>query len=395
MEGPDGSSPLPIATFLAQLDRLGKSLNIGTFVGQGSIRDVVIGHVNRAADAAGDPEDGRPRRAGHEGRRVRPQHRPLLRAGELHADRRGRRARPRRRRASVACTNRISATMRRRCSTACARRSRSASAAACRRRSATRRSSGRPTGASSVETLRLVDDGARARRRRDPRSVSLHGVEHEHRCRAAAGLGARGRPGGARSRGCAIRPRARRPRPRAMAMIRDERGGGDPKNVQFASCGFDPSLDGKTLADLTARSRARAEHRERRRSRHLDRRAGRLPGRLPRHERRRPRAHPPLSGDDDRVRRRGPDLRSRLSPPAQLRNLRAGARRLRAREEGPDPGGRGEADVVAAGGPAGAAGSRGAAARHEGRYRGVRRRRPCATPPRTKSRTSTPRASRT
>ena len=36
-----------------------------------------------------------------------------------------------------------------------------------------------------------------------------------------------------------------------VAMIRDERGGGDPKNVQFASCGFDPSLNGKTLADLT------------------------------------------------------------------------------------------------------------------------------------------------
>jgi len=34
-------------------------------------------------------------------------------------------------------------------------------------------------------------------------------------------------------------------------MIRDERGGGDPKNVQFASCGFDPTLAGKTLADLT------------------------------------------------------------------------------------------------------------------------------------------------
>jgi dihydroorotase/N-acyl-D-amino-acid deacylase len=34
-------------------------------------------------------------------------------------------------------------------------------------------------------------------------------------------------------------------------MIRDERGGGDPKNVQFASCGFDQALAGKTLADLT------------------------------------------------------------------------------------------------------------------------------------------------
>jgi N-acyl-D-amino-acid deacylase len=36
----------------------------------------------------------------------------------------------------------------------------------------------------------------------------------------------------------------------ALMMIRDERGGGDPKNVQFASCSFDPSLAGKTLADV-------------------------------------------------------------------------------------------------------------------------------------------------
>jgi dihydroorotase/N-acyl-D-amino-acid deacylase len=37
----------------------------------------------------------------------------------------------------------------------------------------------------------------------------------------------------------------------AIAMIRDERGGGDPKNVQLASCGFDASLAGRTLADVT------------------------------------------------------------------------------------------------------------------------------------------------
>src|SRR5262249_47717557 len=36
-----------------------------------------------------------------------------------------------------------------------------------------------------------------------------------------------------------------------ISMIRDERGGGDPENVQFASCGFDASLDGKTVADAT------------------------------------------------------------------------------------------------------------------------------------------------
>ena len=68
-------------------------------------------------------------------------------------------------------------------------------------------------------------------------------------------------------------------------MIRDERGGGDPKNVQFASCGFDPSLAGKTLADLTRAARHGADDRERRRGRDVDRRAGRLPGHLPRDER--------------------------------------------------------------------------------------------------------------
>jgi dihydroorotase/N-acyl-D-amino-acid deacylase len=33
--------------------------------------------------------------------------------------------------------------------------------------------------------------------------------------------------------------------------IKNDRGGGDPKNVVFASCGFDKSLAGKTLADVT------------------------------------------------------------------------------------------------------------------------------------------------
>jgi dihydroorotase/N-acyl-D-amino-acid deacylase len=35
-----------------------------------------------------------------------------------------------------------------------------------------------------------------------------------------------------------------------VMMLRDERGGGDPKNVQLANCGFDASLAGKTLADV-------------------------------------------------------------------------------------------------------------------------------------------------
>ncbi|HSL72562.1 MAG TPA: amidohydrolase family protein, partial [Longimicrobiales bacterium] len=51
IEGPDGSSPVPLAPFLARLDSLKKTVNIGSFIGQGSVRSEVIGNVNRRATA--------------------------------------------------------------------------------------------------------------------------------------------------------------------------------------------------------------------------------------------------------------------------------------------------------------------------------------------------------
>jgi dihydroorotase/N-acyl-D-amino-acid deacylase len=43
----------------------------------------------------------------------------------------------------------------------------------------------------------------------------------------------------------------RRIRAEVADIIRDERGGGDASGVQLASCEWDPSLDGKTLAEVT------------------------------------------------------------------------------------------------------------------------------------------------
>jgi dihydroorotase/N-acyl-D-amino-acid deacylase len=37
----------------------------------------------------------------------------------------------------------------------------------------------------------------------------------------------------------------------SVAIIRDERGGGDPKNVSVSACQFDPTLAGQTLAQIT------------------------------------------------------------------------------------------------------------------------------------------------
>src|SRR5436190_839143 len=52
IEGPDGSSPLPIRPFLERIAQTPITPNFALFVGQGSVRDQVIGPVNRKATDA-------------------------------------------------------------------------------------------------------------------------------------------------------------------------------------------------------------------------------------------------------------------------------------------------------------------------------------------------------
>jgi dihydroorotase/N-acyl-D-amino-acid deacylase len=51
MEGPDGSSPVPLEPFFDRLEALPKSVNIGSFLGQGTVRAAVIGNANRKPTA--------------------------------------------------------------------------------------------------------------------------------------------------------------------------------------------------------------------------------------------------------------------------------------------------------------------------------------------------------
>jgi len=51
IEGPDGSSPVPLAPFFAKLEALQMSVNFGSFIGQGAIRAAVIGEVDRKPTA--------------------------------------------------------------------------------------------------------------------------------------------------------------------------------------------------------------------------------------------------------------------------------------------------------------------------------------------------------
>ena len=47
IEGPDGGSPVPLGPFLDKLDATQKSINIASFIGQGSVREAVLGRANR------------------------------------------------------------------------------------------------------------------------------------------------------------------------------------------------------------------------------------------------------------------------------------------------------------------------------------------------------------
>lgn len=48
-EGPDGDSPLPIREFLERIEAADPAPNVGMFIGHGSVREKVLGRVDRAA----------------------------------------------------------------------------------------------------------------------------------------------------------------------------------------------------------------------------------------------------------------------------------------------------------------------------------------------------------
>ncbi|MDP2053511.1 MAG: amidohydrolase family protein [Acidobacteriota bacterium] len=52
IEGPDGSSPLPIAAFLAKVQATRITPNFAMFIGQGTVRSEVMGEVDRPATRA-------------------------------------------------------------------------------------------------------------------------------------------------------------------------------------------------------------------------------------------------------------------------------------------------------------------------------------------------------
>lgn len=249
MEGPDGSSAVPLAPFLAKLDALQKSVNIGSFIGQGSVRSEVIGNVDRKAT----PDEIRKMQAlVEQGMRdgafglstglfyVPGSFTPTEEVIELAkaAARFGGMHKSHQREESIRLLDSVRETI------------------------AIGEGGGLPTQIThhkvigkanwgrSVETLRLVEE-ARAR------GVDVTSDQYPYTASStsvsSALLPAWALEGGRQQVDARLKDPATRAKVLAdtIVAIRDARGGGDPKNVQFANCAFDTSLNGKTLADLT------------------------------------------------------------------------------------------------------------------------------------------------
>lgn len=251
VEGPDGGSAIPLAPFLHKIAAARISPNFASFIGQGSVRSTVIGDTNRAATAEEmDGMRGLVRQGMTDGAlglssglfyvpgRFTPTEEVVELArvagtmGGIYISH----MRDEARRVLDSVRETISIGER----------------GGLPAQITHHKVIGKQNWGRSVDTLRLVDE-ARARGvdvtiDQYPYTASSTGI-------GAALLSAWALEGGgdatrARLEDPALRAKAKA---EAAAIIRDERGGGDPRNVVVARCDWDPSLNGMDLAAITAK----------------------------------------------------------------------------------------------------------------------------------------------
>ena len=249
MEGPDGSSPLPIKPFLDRLAGVHITPNFGLFVGQGSVREQIIGLVNRKAT----PEEIEKMR-------------DLVRQGMLDG--------------AFGLSSGLfyvpgtftpTAEVIELAKVAGAmggiyishmRDEASAVVDSVRETIEIGEKGGLPTQVThhkiigkgnwgrSAETLRLIDE---ARARGVDATIDQYPYTASSTSIQAALMPAWSLEGGRqevlkRLQTASMRSEVRRETAR---LLLEERGGGDPQNVQLARCDWDHSLDGKRLGDVT------------------------------------------------------------------------------------------------------------------------------------------------
>jgi len=251
IEGPDGSSPLPLAPFLERLDKFEKTPNIGFFVGQGSVRGAVIGSVDRKATAAQiQKERDLVEQAIKDGAfglstglfYVPGTFTPTEEVIELArvAGRYGGMHESHQRDEASKLIDSVKETIR------------IGEEGHLPTQISHAKAMGMASWGKSEEMLRLVDE---ARARGVDVTLDQYPYTASSTSVAAALMPAWLLEGGAEKMLARLKDPATRAKAKLEVIdrIKNERGGGDPKNVQFASCSFDPSLNGRNLADATHR----------------------------------------------------------------------------------------------------------------------------------------------
>jgi N-acyl-D-amino-acid deacylase len=249
IEGPDGSSPLPISEFLSRLEALHKTINIGTMIGQGSVRAAVIGLADRKPT---EDELNKMRSLVEQGMKdgafglssglfyVPGTFTPtdeVIELAKVAARFHGIYISHMRDEASKVVDS-VKETI------------------------AIGERGGLPTQVThhkiigtanwgkSIETLRLIDE---ARNRGVDATLDQYPYTASSTSIGSALLPAWAQEGGREKVLARLKPPSTRADIKAEVVrtIQDERGGGDPKNVVLARCEWDKSLAGKNLAEVT------------------------------------------------------------------------------------------------------------------------------------------------
>ncbi len=251
VEGPDGGSPVPLAPFLSKVQAARITPNFAMFIGQGSVRSAVMGEVDRPATPA---ELDRMRTLVTQGMEdgafglssglfyVPGTFTPTEEVTELArvAGRMGGIYISHMRDEAKGVIDSVRETL------------------------AIGERGGLPTQithhkvigkkywGASVETLRMVDA---ARARGVDATIDSYPYTASATSIVAALLPAWAQEGGREATLRRLRDPATRAKIKAesTAIIRDERGGGDPANVAVSACQFDPTLAGQNLAQITQR----------------------------------------------------------------------------------------------------------------------------------------------
>jgi N-acyl-D-amino-acid deacylase len=249
IEGPDGSSPLPLAPFFDKLDALHMSVNMGAFVGQGSVRAAVLGEVDRKPTAA---EMDKMRALVEQGMK---EGAFGLSSGLFYVP------------GTFSSTEEVTelAKVAGRFGGIYISHMRDETSHivdSVKETIAIGEFGGLPTQVThhkiigpanwgkSVDTLRLIDE---ARLRGVDASIDQYPYTTSATSIQAALFPAWAQEGGRAEILKRLKDPATRARIKTEAtrLIREERGGGDPKNIVLSQCGFDASLAGKNLAEVT------------------------------------------------------------------------------------------------------------------------------------------------